>query len=206
MVFKYCFAGERGAVGDDVREGSEGVGCFGCGEAGGGGVGGGTCGEVGGGSEGGGGAGAVVGVMREVEGVGAGVGGVGGGGGVGAGAGVGCWGGWFGEGFEGIFVHVNVPDSDCVVGRASGEEFDIGGEEEPGKVGFVGVEDTARLESGGVVVLVHSPDVDVALGGSVRRHLERRVVWSTLLLPAARREPSLAILTLEMGTSSSGMS
>ena len=49
-----------------------------------------------------------------------------------------------------------------MIGGAGGEELDVRGEEEAGEICLVGVEDAAGLKGGGVLVLVHAPDVHVA--------------------------------------------
>ena len=84
----------------------------------------------------------------------------------------------------------------------------VGGEEHPRYVGCVGGEHSYGYEGRDVSILEHAPYVDVSLlwlvvgaeGGNLR--LGR----STLLFPAQSIEPSLATLTLEMETPSSGMS
>lgn len=67
-----------------------------------------------------------------------------------------------------FFVHVNLPNPDSMVGGTGGEELDVGRQQQTGQVVFVSFENPAREEGGGVVVLIHAPDIDVALvDGSV---------------------------------------
>lgn len=108
--------------------------------------------------------------------------------------------------FEILLVHVDLPDSYGMVGAASCQKADIGTEEESRQIVFVRFKLATGKESGGVLVLVHTPDVDIALGEISRRAAGSEVCGITLLLPAASREPSLATLTLATGTSSAGMS
>lgn len=70
--------------------------------------------------------------------------------------------------FQVFFIHVNLPNPDGVVGGTRGEELDVRRQQQTSQVVFVSFENTAREEGGGVVVLIHAPDIDVALvDGSV---------------------------------------
>lgn len=88
----------------------------------------------------------------------------------------------FGHDFQVVLVHVDLPDPDRVVGAARREELDVRGQEQARQVVFVGFEDSARQQGCGVVVLVHSPNVDIALDLVVRHvgihiHVEEVWVW-----------------------------
>ena len=60
-----------------------------------------------------------------------------------------------------------------MVGGAGGEEFNVGGEQEASEICLVGIEDAARLEGGGVLILVHAPDVHITF--VVARNKERAI-------------------------------
>lgn len=109
---------------------------------------------------------------------------------------------------------LDLPDFGRVVGAARGELLDVRREEDAGDVLLVGAEVGYGNELGAVVGLEELPDKDVALGGVSnvwRRQRRRRQVGGrrekhTALLAAHRREPSLATVTLDTDTSSSGIS
>lgn len=108
-----------------------------------------------------------------------------------------------------FLVHVDFPDSHGMIGTASCKKLDVRRKQEPREVVFVSFEDTTGQEGGGIVVLIHAPDVDVALitKGLVATVLVyQSTAEHTRLFPATRREPSLATLTLAIETSSTGTS
>jgi hypothetical protein len=75
------------------------------------------------------------------------------------------------EFFEVLFIHVEVPDLDSMVGAACRKELDVGREKQSGQVHActgMGCKDSAWKQSGRILILEHAPDVDVALRRLVR--------------------------------------
>ena len=62
-------------------------------------------------------------------------------------------------------AHVERPDARGMVCRAGGKVTDVGGEEDAGDICLMGDEFTDRDERGGVTILNHAPNVDIALEG-----------------------------------------
>lgn len=62
-------------------------------------------------------------------------------------------------------VGIDAPDAGVVVRAAGGEVADVGAKEDAGHVGSVRLEGSDGGEGGLVAVLLHAPDVDVALEG-----------------------------------------
>jgi len=110
---------------------------------------------------------------------------------------------------DAVFEIFDFPDFGGAVGAAGCEVLDVGGEEDAGYVGVVGFEVGYWDELGFFAELEEVPDVDVALEllawieGRRRRRRER---GPTEFVAAQSVVPSEATVTLETGTSSSGMS
>lgn len=103
---------------------------------------------------------------------------------------------------------LHLPDARGVVGAAGRELLHVWRQEDTSNILLVRVEVRHGQELRAVVSLEELPDKDVSLvycqlPGTSHHHYE---VLLTPLLAAQRREPSLATVTLETETSSSGMS
>ena len=86
---------------------------------------------------------------------------------------------------------------------------DVRREENPSDVSSMGLKGCHWYQRGDVTVLDHAPDVDVALKEQKRGQLQNKEHLTggrTELLPAHSKVPSVATVTLDTETSSSGTS